>query len=280
MIKKLFPVVLALVAAGAAYPQADIRSVDFNNFTYEVEFCQTEVSNKIAVSNGEFYEEKEVDGYTDRRFFSVSGFTYGDLDGDGKDEAVVISVCNTGGTGNFTEAYVFTIRGREVTRIVTLEGGDRAYGGLREVRIEDGKMIVEASDPGEMGGACCPEEVVTRTYRLKGGSLEEIGKPERRELYPASRVAFEKGAFSATLDIDLGDDPGIRRFVIGASKGQTLSVNADSENVRFRLIKGEAEIEEESKTLLAKLLEDGDYVFEIRNFGEGDVKTKMTVTIR
>ncbi|QQS41566.1 MAG: hypothetical protein IPM63_01050 [Acidobacteriota bacterium] len=277
------PVLVAVVTVLtplAAFAQGDIRSVDFNNFTYEVEFCQTEASNKITVSNGEFYEEKEVDGYTDRRFFSVSGFTYGDLDGDGKDEAVVISVCNTGGTGNFTEAYVFTWRGGEAKRIVTLEGGDRAYGGLREIRIVDRKMIVEASDPGEMGGACCPEEVVTRTYRLKGNSLEEIGKPERRELFPASRVAFEKGASSATLEIELGDDPGIRRFVIGASKGQTLTVKADLENVRFRLIKGEAEIEEESKTLLAELLEDGDFVFEIRNFGEGDLKTKMIVTIR
>ncbi|HUF03947.1 MAG TPA: hypothetical protein VMM38_07205 [Aridibacter sp.] len=272
--------ILIAISSLAALAQADIKKVDFRNFTYEVEFCRTEISDKITVSNGEFFEEKEVDGYISRRFFSVSGFTYGDLDGDGNDEAVVISVCNTGGTGNFTEAYVFKVSGGEAKRVVTLEGGDRAYGGLREIRIEDGKMIVDASDPGQFGGACCPEGVVTRTYRLKRNTLEETGKPERKELFPASRVEFEKDDYSATLDVDLASDPGIRRFVIGASKGQTLTVTADSENVRFRMIKGEAEIEKESKTLIAELLEDGDYVFEVRNFGEGDLSTKMTVTIR
>lgn len=278
---KLFAAaIMVTMSSFATFAQDDIRKVDFKNFTYQVEFCQTEASDKITVSDGEFFEEKEVDGYTDRRFFSVSGFTYGDLDGDGEDEAVVISVCNTGGTGNFTEAYVFKMSGGEAKRVVTLEGGDRAYGGLREIMIEDGKMIVEASDPGEMGGACCPEAVVTRTYRLKNGTLEEIGRPERRELFPASRVEFEKGAYSATFSVDLDDDTGIRRFVVGAAKGQTLTVKAGSENVRFRLVKGEAEIEEESKTLLAELLENGDYVFEVRNFGEGNLSTKITVTIR
>lgn len=278
--KLIAAAVLIAMSSLAAHAQDDIKKVDLRNFTYEVEFCQTEASDRITVKDGEFFEEKEIDGYTDRRFFKVSGFTYGDLDGDGKDEAVVISVCNTGGTGNFTEAYVLKMSGGEITRIVTLEGGDRAYGGLREIRIEDGKMIVEANDPGEMGGACCPEEVVTRTYKLKGGSLEEIGRPERRDLFPASRVAFEKGAYSAAIDVELDNDTGIRRFVVGASKGQTLTVTSDSENVRFRLIKGEADIEEENKTLVAQLLEDGDYVFEIRNFTDAGLSTRVTVTIR
>lgn len=280
MIKIACALALALTATISAFAQTSIRDVDFNNFTYEPEFCGGEDRRKLTVKNGEFSEEKEVDGYTDRTYFSVFGVTYGDLDKDGREEAVVASICNTGGTGNFTEAYVYTMKGGEPSLVVTLEGGDRAYGGIREIRIENGEMIVETNDPGEFGGACCPELIVTRTYKLKGGTLEETAKPSKREIYPAERISFAKGSYSADINVELDNDTGIKRFVIGASSGQTLTVTAASENVRFRLVKGEADIDEENKSLSARLLENGDYVFEVRNFDEQVLKTTITVTIK
>jgi hypothetical protein len=276
-----FPIVLfVLFAAFAGAAQNDIRNVDFKNFTYDAEFCGGESASRITVKNGEFAEEKEVDGYTDRMYFSVFGFTYGDLDGDGNDEAVVLSLCNTGGTGNFTEAYIFTMRNGEPLKIVTLEGGDRADGGMREARIEKGTLIMETNDPGEFGGACCPEIVVTRTYKLKGQTLEETGKIEKRELYPAKRIEFKRGEFSAREEVELEADPGIKRFVVAASKGQKMTVTSGSDNIRFRLVKGDADVGEEDKQLVADLNESGDFVLEIRTFAEQDVKTTITITIR
>lgn len=280
MKKLLAAVFVAAVSTALASAQDGIRSVDFENFTYDAEFCGGESRRRITVKDGEFSEEKEVDGYIDRMYFSVFGLTYGDLDGDGADEAVVVSICNTGGTGNFTEAYVFTMRNGEPKRIVTLEGGDRAYGGIREVRVEKGELVVETSDPGEFGGACCPELVITRRYKLKGRTLQESGKPDRRELYPAERVKFEAGAFSADIQIKLNADPGIKRFVVGAVKGQRLKVVSRSENIRFRLVSGDAELVEEDRELVADLNESGDFVFEVRSFDEADLNTSITVTIR
>ncbi len=276
----LFTILVALFAAAAAFPQNDIRKVDFKNFTYEPEWCGNEDRQKITVSDGQFSEEKEVDGYTDRTYFSVFGITYGDVDGDTQEDAVILSVCNTGGTGNFTEAYIYSMRDGSPRLLLTIEGGDRAFGGLREITVEKGTLVVESNDAGDFGGACCPEIIVTRTYKLKGGTLEETGPPKKRDIYPAERINFAKGSSSATIEIELDDDPGIRRFVVGAAEGQRLTASADSESVRFRLVRGEAEVEEESKTLSAELLEKGDFVIEVRNFGEGKLKTNITVTIK
>ncbi|REJ78121.1 MAG: hypothetical protein DWQ47_17400 [Acidobacteria bacterium] len=278
---KYAAVLLALLLGSYAISaQGSIRDVDFQNFTYEVEFCRNELTDKITVTNGNFSEEKEVDGYTERRYFEVYGEVFGDLTGDGAEEAVVLSICNTGGTGNFSEAYIFSMSEGEPVLRLTIEGGDRAYGGLREARIEKGILIIESNDPGEFGANCCAEVAVTRRYRLKGDSLEETAPPERRDLYPAERVEFDKGSYSKEIQIELGEDPGIKRFVISASKGQRLTVNSPSDKVRFRLVKGEAEMEEENKTLVADLQEDGDFIFEVRNFSESELSTSITVSVR
>lgn len=281
MIKYLILMVcISVSVAVPANAQSDIHDVDFDNFTYKVGFCASDPVNRITVKDAKYSKEEDVDGYVDRLYFRVFGTTYGDLNGDGKDEAVVISVCNTGGTGNFTEAYIFSMDNGRPKQILRLDGGDRAEGGIREARIENGRLVVDTNDPGENGAACCAEVVVTRTYELKGGKLDEIGKPARRDLYPAKRITFAKGKFSETLDVDLKYETGIKRFVVGASKGQTLSVTSPSQNVRFRLVSGDAEIEEEAGSLRASLSETGDFVFEVVNSGESDISTSITVTIK
>ncbi len=93
-------IVSSLIVFGFAYvgvinAQSDIRKVDFKNFTYEP-YCLGEDVQKIKVENGEFFKETEEDGYTDRFYFGVTVDGYGDVDGDGKDEAVISSICNTG----------------------------------------------------------------------------------------------------------------------------------------------------------------------------------------
>lgn len=277
---KVLSLFFVLLFACSCVAQDGIRGVDFQNFTYDAEFCGGETGTRITVKNGEFSEEKQEDGWVDRKYFKIFGVTYGDLDGDGSDEAVVLSVCNTGGSGNFTEAYVYTMRKGAPFRLVTLEGGDRADGGLRKAMIEKGLLIMESNDPGENGGACCPEVVVTRRYKLKGKDLVETGKIERRDIYPAERIDFEAGSDSAKVSFELEPDPGIKRFVVRAAEGQTLTVTSDSDKIMFRLVKGDADVTEEDNELIAELAETGDYVFEIRSYGEKKIAATITVTIK
>ena len=161
----LLMVGLFLVLNVMVFGQDDIRRVDFKNFAYEP-FCAGEEKQKVTVKDGEFSEEKQMDGYVDRFYFKVFDVAYGDLNGDGKDEAVILTVCNTGGTGNFSEGFVYSIKARKPSMIARIPGGDRAYGGLRAASVVAGMLVVESNDVGEQGGACCPEFVITTKYKL------------------------------------------------------------------------------------------------------------------
>ncbi len=68
----------------------DIRSVDFKNFSYPATGVAAEITKKksIRVRNGEhknWKDEFRADSFS----FSVESVSYGDLTGDGKEEAIV-----------------------------------------------------------------------------------------------------------------------------------------------------------------------------------------------
>lgn len=259
-----------------AFAQKDIKDVDFSNFTYEP-YCAGEDKQKITVKDGEFSEEKQADGYTDRLFFKAFNVTYGDLTGDNKDEAIVLTVCNTGGTGNFTEGFIYGIKSGKTALIARIPGGDRAYGGLREAYPDKGVLVVESNDVGEAGGACCPEFVVTSYYKLNGSELSETRKADRRELYPKQRVSFPKGASGTTMKVDVPAQE-IKRFVVGAKAGQTLTVSINKKGGSLRLLE-EAEVTDEVTKLTAKLPKTGDYTIELQSFEEVDSEFTLTIKI-
>jgi hypothetical protein len=265
-----------LVLNAAVFAQKDIQTVDFKNFTYEAS-CAFEEAKKITVADGEVSEEKEVDGYTDRFFFKVFDTAYGDLDGDKKDEAIVLTVCNTGGTGNFTEGFIYGMNDGKPVLLARIPGGDRAYGGLREARVENGLLVVESNDVGEAGGACCPEFVVTSRYKVTDGKLAESGKSDRRELYPKERVKFPKGA-SGTIFKTTIPAQEVKRFTLGARAGQTLTVSLDSKSGSLRLLE-DAEVKDEITKITAKLPNNGDYTFEVQNFEDKDLEITISVKI-
>ena len=266
---------LFLFSGVGAFAQNDIRQVDFNNFAYEP-FCAPEEKGKVSVKGGEFYEEKEVDGFTDRFYFKIFEVAYGDLNGDRKDEAIVLSVCNTGGTGNFSEGFIYGIKNGKPALLTRIEGGDRAYGGLREARVENGLLIVERNDVGENGGACCPEFVIASRYKLNGGELIEAGKSDKRELYPKQRVNFAKGASGTTFKVTISSGD-LKRFVVGARAGQTLTVSVSSDKTSLRLLE-DVNVTEGTNNILARLPKNGDYTIEIQNNAE--IESEITVSVK
>jgi len=227
MKKLLLISVFVVVSLTRAYGQAEIRSVDFKNFTY-LAHCLAETPSEVTVKDGEFLEEKQMDGYVDRYYFNVFDIAYGDLTGDRKDEAIILTVCNTGGTGNFSEGLVYSMKGPKPALIARVPGGDRADGGLRSTRVENGLLVVESNESGPEGGACCPQIIVTTRYRVAGGRIVQTGKESRRDIYPTERVTFAKGTTGKTYRITIPAQEG-KRFVVGARAGQTLTVSTDTD---------------------------------------------------
>jgi len=254
----------------------EIRKVDFKNFTYEPT-CAGEGTKKVTVKKGEFTIPKG----DDQMYFTVDQATYGDLTGDQNEEAIILTVCNTGGTGQFSEGFIYGLKEGKPELLSRIEGGDRAYGGLRSAKAESGTLIVQRNDAGETGGACCPEFVVTTKYKLEGNDLKQIGGEDRKDLYPPQRVKFEKGAVETTLNIKLTNDDDIKRFVIGGGAYQLMTVQSTAKDVSITLIKGDAEILADGDEFFqANLKENGDYIVQVQKLGDKNVNTTITFEIQ
>lgn len=265
-----------LFFVGSAQAQNDIRKVDFKNFTYETDNA-IEEKTRVTVKNGEFYSKKEDESL----YFEVSGVEYGDLTGDGRDEAIIRILYNTGGSGNFTSGFVYTMKNGKPVVLTEFEGGDRAYGGIVSAKVIDGQLVVERNAAGENGGSCCPEFIETTRYKWDGKELVQVGEAASRELYPAKRVSFEKGSSMSVFSLKI---PGgeIRRYLVGARKGQTLIVSTNAKpakNVSYRLVRGNGLDKEMPNGMTVKLSENGDYVFELSNNTEKDLTVSVKVEI-
>jgi hypothetical protein len=99
---------------------SDIRTVDFRNFTYPVSGAAAEVTKtkSIRVRNGIFekqWEEKNgsLGSTTQSISFSVNSVSYGDINRDGSDEAVVDTGFSWMGGYQQDESrmYVYTVGG-------------------------------------------------------------------------------------------------------------------------------------------------------------------------
>ncbi len=155
----------------------DIHAVDFRNFTYPAQCAQgTELAAGVPVRDGEYARAQGEEPF----YFSVFAVSFGDLTGDGRDEAAVAASCNTGGTGQFSEGMVFTLRDGHAELIARVEGGDRAYGGIAGLSIERDRLVVERYATDDDGPACCPRYVDTTRLRWDGAQLRPEGGAVRR----------------------------------------------------------------------------------------------------
>lgn len=255
--------------------QSNIRSVDFKNFTYDA-FCVGEEIEKITVRDGEFSKETQEDGYVDRFSFEITAVEYGDIGNDKQEEAVILSNCNTGGTGQFSEGFVYGMKNGKPTLLVHIPGGDRAYGGLRKASVAKGLLVVESNDPGETGASCCPQSILTTKYRITAGKLVKIGDVSSRPAIPTQRVRFAAGTTSSTIKVKIAAGESMR-FVVGAKARQTLFASVEGNDASIGLVE-DVETKTGYNSFTAKLSENGNYTIEVSN--SSDQTIEVTVTIR
>jgi|GEM_PF-2400293 len=159
-----------------------IRDIDFFNFTYNLDrtacgnmFQKELQTNQVKVKNGQFVKGGGNPG-VDLTFEIGKEIIYGDLTGDGQDEAIVTTYC--GYMHPTEQASIYTMEGSSPVLLVRLEEGGRAFGGIVRIEIKDGLIIAE-----RMRGkaACCPEWIEKESFRWKNGRLAKVGKTERRK---------------------------------------------------------------------------------------------------
>lgn len=100
----------------------------------------------------------------------------GDLDGDGRDEAVVVLAHSPGGSGTFHYLAVVGQRKGRAVNVATTLLGDRVQ--VRAVRVVDRRLLVDLVQAGPEDPACCPGQTAQRAWLLKGGVLQRARSPQ------------------------------------------------------------------------------------------------------
>jgi heat shock protein HslJ len=99
-------------------------------------------------------------------------YAFGDLNGDGVDDAAVILIESSGGSGSFIYLAAVINEGGAPVNVATHLVGDREQ--VQAISIEDGEITLNMVTHGPDDPMCCPTQEVTKRYRLQGDQLVEL----------------------------------------------------------------------------------------------------------
>ena len=180
-----------------------IGEVDFKNYTYPLPHgWQNPDGSDLTLTDGKL---APVGGDTDigmdpdeaaaaksqRRIGATFVTTrYFDVTGDAQDEALVIIKIETFGSAVPQIVYIYTYKDDHPELIWYFRTGDRADGGLKDLRPEDGNLLVElyGQDRFLLGGIetskitddfeqiCCPTYFTRSFYKWTGRNFQMQGK--------------------------------------------------------------------------------------------------------
>ena len=175
-----------------------LGTFDFKNFTYPLpRGWQHADSVEITLINGRLQpkfedvdEEMSPEEKAEKRAARRIGMSYVttkflDVTGDGSDEAAVILKIETGGAAIPQLVYIFEWKNGKPELLWNFRTGDRADGGLKDLRIENDEVVVEMfgqdrfllgqAETGKITGdeeqLCCPIYFTRTTYKWNGKSF-------------------------------------------------------------------------------------------------------------
>lgn len=199
-----------------------IGKFDFKNFSYELpRGWENPDGSEIKLVNGrvqpvsvdvkdDMSPEEKADRKAARRIgLSFVTVKYLDVNSDGEDEAVVVLKIETGGAAIPQVAYIYEWKGGKPELMWFFRTGDRADGGLKDIRADAGELVVELYgqdrfllgpvETGRITGdeeqLCCPTFFTRTRYKWNGNSYLMQGK----------RLTFPISDPNAAPEENLGD---------------------------------------------------------------------------
>lgn len=223
-------VVTTPVTPPVATDPAALGSTELENATYSGIYDEP-----VTLTDGLYEGEPFGEGDPARptvRYIDNSAL-YGDLDGDGVEDAVVFLSESGGGSGNFV--YVAAQRNQNGQPVdagaVVLE--DRIQ--VKSATIEAGQIKLEITAEGPGDAACCKSHKTQKTFTLQNGQLTEVsGEPESLEKVSAADL---NGTSWTLLELDTEEPvPAEPAIIINFTETQfTGSSGCNSYNGDFSL---------------------------------------------
>ena len=168
------------VVSGQAHV-ASIRGVDFLNFDYSSDcWEQFDGFHKVIhISNGKWNKD-DVGSFVIRKKDSAWMMTYGDLDGDGQDEAAIVTSCQGQTNFDYEEVFVFGSASAGPKLLARLspsdwgkgEEGNGSYFPVTSVRVSERQLAVSFLAG---GSHACPAWTVTARFQWNGSELARTG---------------------------------------------------------------------------------------------------------
>jgi hypothetical protein len=192
--------VAATILSKSAPKEADIRSINFKNFSFPWDhrmehppsygpspwhWSKSLPESKIQVVNGmyRFYEPNQSRLERERApLLRVHAVVYGDLNADGTEDAAIHLNYSTGGTQNWDYLYIYRLVGGHPEPMGILKAGSRADGGLYRTAIQNGLLVLDFADAERRAGDCCSEGYIRVRYRWRNGAFVEEGAREHGDI--------------------------------------------------------------------------------------------------
>lgn len=127
----------------------------------------------VALTDGKYEGEPFVEGGASRPtvIFADPFAAFGDLNGDGVEDAAVILVESSGGSGAFIYLAAVINQNGQPVNVATTFLGDRVQ--PASASIQDGEIVFQGATHAPDDPMCCPTLKTTMKYRLENGALVE-----------------------------------------------------------------------------------------------------------
>jgi hypothetical protein len=151
----------------AAAPEG-LSPQELANATYQGIYEQP-----VTLTDGAYAGEPFVEGGASRPTvtFIEGPIAYGDINGDGQDDAAALLAENSGGSGTFVYLAAVVSQDGQPVNVATTLLGDRVQ--VESLKIENKQIVVEMVQAGPDDPMCCPSQQVVKTYELQGDQLVE-----------------------------------------------------------------------------------------------------------
>jgi hypothetical protein len=248
MVRILVRVVVLLTPLMLTAAERGTHGVDFRNFEYpwieelgvpsNWEWRYVAAGSHVRLKNGWLTLDPADPPHS--AYLHFGSVTFGDLDGDRQDEAVVDLLYGSGGTANWHYLYVFKATNGTVVPIGILKSGSRAYGGLADVRISKGLLILDFADEDRREGDCCSRGIIRVRYRLQGKRFLETGSRQKDSVrsffYPFDKEGPQTVKTSLNqqkVNIVYTDANGVEKPLTASGVNTEPSLSSDKSSVVF-----------------------------------------------
>ncbi|MCC6260049.1 MAG: hypothetical protein IT311_04220 [Anaerolineales bacterium] len=161
------------------------------------------------------------------RVFLTENIAFGDLDGDGVNEAAAVFFENFGGTGSFGYVVVYSLSNNQPIFVTATLIDDRPM--INQISIENGEIFLDAVTHGAEDPACCPTLETTRRYALVNNQLRMVhyttntpdGRKRETQITAPVNGTEASGAIQVSGNVSIAPfENNLSYFIYGADGAQ------------------------------------------------------------